>query len=478
MSLSRRFMTPAQPPEDFARLRSELDVPTDFPEEVRQVAAQAARQGPRFPRDDATHLDLVTIDPPGSRDLDQAVHVEAGPAGGLVVHYAIADVAAFVTAGDRVDTEAWDRGVSRYSPDLVTPLHPPELSEGAASLLPGQDRPAVLWTLTVDSAGALTDTRVRRALVRSRAQLTYAQAQQAIDDGSDAMLGRLSQVGRLRAEREWVRGGVSLELPDQEVYEAGTGRYALRYRAPLPVEGWNAQISLLTGHAAGLMMVQARKGVLRTLPAPQADTIDNLRRKAWALGLPWPREVNYPDFVRTMDPHEPVEAAMISQAAVGLRGAGYVAFDGEVPEHHRHEAIADVYAHVTAPLRRLVDRYANEVVLAIAAGTPVPPWVTQRLAELPRAMAQARSRAGALDRAMLDLVEAQVLAGRVGQTFPAVVIRGGEKGVEVQLRDPAVTAWLDEKLQPGTEVTVRLADVDLVNRTTAFVCVGTCTGTV
>ncbi|HUG84016.1 MAG TPA: RNB domain-containing ribonuclease, partial [Euzebya sp.] len=422
----------------FAELREQLDVPDAFAPSVLAAAAAAALQGPAYERRDVTDLPLLTIDPPGSKDLDQAVHVAAIGGGALRVSYAIADVAAFVRPGDPVDVEAWERGVSRYSPDRVTPLHPPELCEGAASLLPGQDRPAVLWTLTVDSSGELTDTHVERALVRSREQLTYEQAQARIDSGSDAMLTELSRLGRLRAEREWVRGGVSLELPDQEVIARDDGTYDLALRAPLPVEGWNAQVSLLTGHAAGLLMVAAGIGILRTLPAPDVTTVQGLRRRAWALGLPWPEEISYPDFVRTLDPHQPTEAAMIALAAVGLRGAGYAAFDGELPQLHRHEAIAAVYAHVTAPLRRLVDRYAGEIALAVAADQPVPSWVGDRLADLPKAMARAGGRAAALDRAVVDLVEAHLLADDVGRTLAATVVRSDERGSELQLRNPAV----------------------------------------
>ena len=469
MTSSRRRVPTGPLTDALADLRAELEVPTAFPPEVEQAAEAAAVRGPRHDRIDATDLPLVTIDPPGSRDLDQAVHV-AADGRGFVVSYAIADVAAFVDQGDPVDEEAWGRGVSRYSPDLVTPLHPRALSEGAASLLPDEDRPAVLWTIRLRADGDIDDVAVRRATVRSRAQLTYAEAQHAIDLGTDPMLVRLSRVGRLRAEREWVRGGVSLALPDQEVHRADDGTFDLRYRAPRPVEEWNAQISLLTGIAAGTMMADAGIGVLRTLPAPDPDAVQALRQRAWALGLPWPREIPYAVFVRTLDPHEPVEAAMVSLAAVGLRGAGYVAFDGETPDEHRHEALASAYAHVTAPLRRLVDRYGSEIALALHAGVRPPDWVLERLDELPKAMARARGRAGALDRAVLDLVEAHVLAPRVGRTFAATVVRTSDRGTDVQLRQPAVTARLvGVELPLGTEVQVRLDAVDPAGRTVVFV---------
>jgi exoribonuclease R len=79
-------------------------------------------------------------------DLDQALHVDrAGD--GFRVHYAIADVAAFVTAGDAIDVEAHKRGETLYGADAKIPLHPKVLSEDAASLLPDQMRPALLWTI-------------------------------------------------------------------------------------------------------------------------------------------------------------------------------------------------------------------------------------------------------------------------------------------------------------------------------------------
>jgi exoribonuclease R len=463
-----------------AAVRDELGVPTAIPPAVRAAAEEAVARGPRGEREDHRAIPLLTIDPPGSMDLDQALHVEplpgATPAeGGIRVRYAIADVAAFVRDGDPVDVEAWDRGVTRYSPDLVTPLHPPELSEGAASLLPGQDRPAVLWTLDVDATGDLVATDVRRALVRSRRRLTYAEAQRAVDGGGDPVLVLLSRLGRLRAEREWVRGGVSLELPEQEVEVGDDGAVDLVLRAPLPVEGWNAQVSLLAGHAAALLMLDAGVGVLRTLPAPAEAQVAALRRRAWALGLPWPEEVGYAAFVRTLDPHEPVEAAMIAACASGLRGAGYAAFDVAaglpVPEVHRHEALAMPYAHVTAPLRRLVDRFAAEVCLAVAAGRPVPAEVLERLPALPDAMARARSRAAALERAVVDLVEAHLLADRVGDVLAGTVLRADGRGSDVQLRAPAVTARVPDALAPGEEVRLRVAAVDLSTRSVTYAVV-------
>ena len=90
--------------EEVRRLQTELEVTAAFPAEVEEAAARAA-QAPRLPELDRTDLPFVTIDPEGAQDLDQALHV-ARDGDGWVVHYAIADVAAFVSPGDPVDVEA------------------------------------------------------------------------------------------------------------------------------------------------------------------------------------------------------------------------------------------------------------------------------------------------------------------------------------------------------------------------------------
>jgi exoribonuclease R len=173
-------VVPAELAEGLAAIRATAEVPSDFPVEV-QAAADKAAAAPRLPDLDRTGLELITIDPAGARDLDQALHITRGPNGEFVISYAIADVAAFVQLGDPIDREAHRRGTTLYAPDCRTPLHPPVLSEGAASLLPNEVRPALLGTITLDHRGQTLAAGVARAMVRSRAQLSYRQAQAEID---------------------------------------------------------------------------------------------------------------------------------------------------------------------------------------------------------------------------------------------------------------------------------------------------------
>ena len=451
----------------FAKIRAELDVPSAFPGDV---LTQAERAGPAtLPDDrlDARHIDLVAIDPPGATDLDQAFAANRRQGGGYRVHYAIADVGDFIEPGSPLDLEARARGTTLYSPDTRTPLHPPVISEDRASLLAGSEKPALLWTIDLDGDALPVDWRLERAIVHTRAAISYADAQAKIDGGLDRddSLALLAEIGSLRQRREAERGGVSINLPAQEVVEHG-GTYSLDFDEPLPVEGWNAQISLLTGIVAGQTMLDAGVGVLRTLPPPFDEALERLRRTSAALGLAWAADQSYADYVRELRPDSPASSAFLLQAARTLRGAGYVGFaDGDRPEHPEHGAIASVYAHVTAPLRRLVDRFGNEILLALFAGVEPPGWAIDALADLPSLMGRARQRESALERAMIDFAEAVVLEHSVGERFSGYVVdldRKRSRAV-VQIAEPAVVASIpvtDRRLAEHLELLLDAVDVD------------------
>jgi exoribonuclease R len=429
------------------------------------VLAEAEAVAPSLPDADLTDVPFLTIDPAGSVDLDQAMALST-TARGYQVLYAIADVAAFVRPGGAVDAEAHRRGETLYAPDRRSPLHPPVLSEDRASLLPDQDRPALVWELQLDGTGALTGTQVRRAVVRSRRKLDYVGVQADIDAGTatpDLLL--LKEIGEKRLALARERGAVDLPSLEQEVGADGT----LSYRAPLPSELWNAQISLLTGMAAAKLMLDGRVGLLRTLPVPPQDAVDSLRRSAMALGISWKESQAYGEVLSALDPHVPAHAALLTLATRLLRGAGYTAFDGNAPELTTHSAVAAPYAHCTAPLRRLADRYVGEVCVALCSGQPVPEWARAALPRLPEEMAAADHRAHALDRAVVDLAEAMVLQHRIGAVFQAVVVEANHHGGTVQITDPAVRGKLAAEDPPlGQAVRVRLVEADPQKRVVRF----------
>jgi exoribonuclease R len=453
---------------DFAAIRAEFDVPEEFPAEVLAEAERRAAR-PRLPELDATDVPLVTLDPVGSRDLDQAVHL-AVRGEGYRVSYAIADVGAVVDLGGPLDAEARRRGQTLYSPDRRTPLHPAVLSEGAASLLPGELRAAALWTIDLDADGEPVRVELRRARVRSRAQLDYPAVQARADAGDlPEALALLPALGAILRRRAAERGAIELGTPDQAVEATPDGGWTLVLRGDLPVEGWNAEISLLTGRCAAALMLEGGVGLLRTLPPPLPREVERLRLLAPALGVDWPAGAAPGGVIAGLDPARPGHAAFLEEAVALLRGAAYTAFDGAPPEQPGHGGVGAPYAHVTAPLRRLVDRFGTEVCLALTAGRPPAPELRAALPEIPALMAASDRRTREVERAVLDATEAWLLRGREGQVFSAVVVDAEDGRGTVVLDGLAIRGrCTGDALRPGTRVRVRLEQADVAGRTVRF----------
>lgn len=467
---TRVFDSPAAAPlaASLSALRRELKVPDGFPADVEAEAAAVATRHP-LPEADLTDVPFLTIDPAGSTDLDQAMHLSR-TTDGFRVRYAIADVPTLVAPGGAVDAEARRRGQTIYAPDGRVPLHPAPIGEDVGSLLPGVVRGAFVWDIELGADGHETSARVSRARIRSRRQWAYDEAHAAIEDGSaPPELALLREIGVARIACERQRGGASLNTPDEEVV-VRDGTYALQRRAPLPVEEWNAQLSLLTGMAAAALMLEARVGILRTMPAPNEEAFAAFRAQTIALGLPWAEGMPYGEYLRTLDPAHPRAAAVLQGATALFRGAGYVVMDGEAPADPQQAAIAAPYAHVTAPLRRLADRWALVICEALCAGRPVPSWARDSLGELPSIMGLSSRLAAQVEAGAVDRVEAALLSSRIGTELDATVLAVRNGTVLVQLDDPAVSASAPraDGVAPGDRVRLRVTAADIATGRVTF----------
>lgn len=441
-----------------AQIRHQFQVPAEFPSAVLEAAEDAARREPTE-HVDRTDVPFVTLDPESSTDLDQAFTItRAGD--DLLLQYAIADVAWFVRDGDPVDVEAWQRGMTLYLPDGKAGLYPPVLAEGAASLLPDGARPAVVFHVRLDGDGHATLDGAERAVIRTRAKLAYDRVTAAeLPDGFDEFARRVEAA-------EVARGAAPIDPPEQTV-ERNTHGYKLSFRPRLASETANAALSLATNMAVADAMVQAHTGLFRVMPEPDDRAVHRLRHTASAFGMTWPKDQPLEQYLRTLDPNDPKHAAFMLAVRRAGGGAEYVPFSAD--SRPWHSAVAATYAHATAPLRRLADRYVVQTVLAVANGREVPPSVAERLVELPGTMARAASKANQIDRMVIDLAEAVMLEGHEGQTFAAVVVEDDDEISKIQLADLAVVAKVKAKgLHPGDQCRVKLVTVDTARREVRF----------
>lgn len=459
------------------RIRTELGLPSGFPPEAALAAVLAARRPPAKERVDRTGWPFITLDPADAIDLDQAFTIERSD-DDLLLHYAIADVGAFVDHDDPVDEEAWRRGVTVYLPDHKARLYPAALSEGAASLLPDGPRPAVVFTVRVDSAGDVRLEGAERATVRSRAKLSYDTVRpDELPDGFDELARRIEAA-------EDRRGAPRVEFPDQEL-ERVNGAWVLRIGSRLPTEDQNAAMSLATNLAVADLLYAAGTGLFRVMDEPGARSIARLRHTAQAFGLHWPAGQSLADFRRTLGRTDPRANAFLLAVRRAGGGASYRALDSssraldassralDPGERPWHSAMAATYAHATAPLRRLADRYVVDAAVAVAAGQPVDQRVAEAFDALPKVMARAEAVANRADRTVIELAEAVILAGREDELFDAVVVDEDRDGAVIQLVDPAVLATVHARhVDPGDRLRVRLVSVDVPARMIEFHRVG------
>lgn len=440
-------------------IRTQFQLPDAFPAPVQAAAEAAAKRTPSA-HVDRTGWGFVTLDPATSTDLDQAFTIDRD-GHDLILRYAIADVAWFVDDGDVIDQEAWVRGTTQYLPDGKAGLYPRVLSEGVASLLPSGPRPAVIFSVRVDPDGVVKLDGAERAIIHSRAKLAYDSVRDADLPPDFAELANRIQAAEQR------RGAARVDPPEQEVAPNGDGHFNLSFRPRLISEDRNAAMSLATNMAIADALQAHKTGLFRVMDPPNDRAVQRLRHTARAFGVAWPEDVTLKQFEATLDPANAKQAALMLAIRRAGEGAAYVPYrEGVKPWH---AAMAATYAHATAPLRRLADRYVVRATLAIANGEPVPAAVTEAFARLPAVMAHADMLGGQIGRAVIDLAEAVMLTGREGELFAAVVTDVDDRGARIQLTDLPVVARVDVKdVSPGDAVTVRLVATDTARHSLTF----------
>ncbi len=187
------------------------DIREEFPPELEKEAKEKVSQGFSYGRRDLTELSLFTIDGPETRDFDDALHLEKHGDEWLVgIH--IADVAAFAPPDSLLFKEALHRGTTLYLPDRIIPMLPRIISEEAASLVAGKERPALSFLVHLSVKGEIRSFEIVRSVVQVKERLTYDQADERL--ASDETLKTLHQLAQKLFERRLANGALPVFLPE------------------------------------------------------------------------------------------------------------------------------------------------------------------------------------------------------------------------------------------------------------------------
>ena len=465
-----------------ADIRRTNELPSEFSADVLAEADAAVAAGvDRTNRLDYTDEHFATLDPASSTDLDQAFALTLA-ADTFVLRYAIADVGAVVPRGSALEAEAWKRASTLYLPDYKIPQYPRQLSEGGASLLPNVDRPAIILTVALGPDLVPLLRSVERAVIRSKAKLAYEMCSPA-----DAHPLLPAFAARM-AESDRVRGADRVQRPEQEIEHdpSAPGELHLRFRALTESERANAAMSLAANLAVASLFVARGFGLFRDLDAPTRRDVESLRRTAKGLGLAWADDEDLRVVLRRLRPDDPIDATFSIAVRRAGGGAVYRTYrptgpGGELrsgtktgsPAGPWHAAMGAPYAHATAPLRRLADRYVLDLAVALMSDGPKPTDAAfndaATLDRLPPVMAAVGSLASRVERDCIDLVEAVTLLGREGEVFNGVVAEDAGPTSVVHLLDEGIRIRLRlHDAVAGDALRLRLVTADPAKRTLTF----------
>lgn len=429
-------------------------LPNEFSEKVQQeaLAAKAVTLGKRT---DLRHLPIITIDPADARDRDDAVWAAPDESpenpGGWQIIVAIADVAHYVTNGSELDKSARLRGNSTYFPDRVVPMLPHELSSDLCSLHEHVDRPVMAVQMWFDALGNKLRHQFMRALINSRASLTYRQAQDAADghpdDATEPLLDDVirplySAYDALKIARK-KRQPLELDLPERKVELNEEGfikavHKKIRFEAHLLIEECMIQANVC---AAETLVQRRRPCMFRVHEKPDGEKLEGLREILAEMNISFAKgQVMRTATFNQILSQSKNEADKELISSLVLRSQSQAVYS---PDNRHHFGLnLKNYAHFTSPIRRYADLLVHRsLISALSLGKDgLTDSDAESFVDIGEKISGLERRSMIAERQTMDRFTAIYLANQVDQIFQAKVTGVTRAGLFMALDETGADA--------------------------------------
>lgn len=460
---------PDDPRTEVEKVLAVADVTEEFPELVARIAdglPQQVLDRDRIDRADLRHVPFTTIDPESARDFDDAVAIERLPNGGTRLWVAVADVSHYVREGAPIDVEAHKRGCSIYLPNRAIPMLPEPLSARMCSLVPEEDRLAMVVQMDLDRRGMVVSKDFCAAVIHSRARLDYPGVAAALSGDTRgkrkkyepflpdlrAMDSLAQQMRQLRV----ARGALNFDLPEPKVeLDHDDPRLVRAISKSRRDPGERQAYSMIeefmlaaNESVAGSFHERNEDTVWRIHDAPDRARMDEFAVLAGHYGINIDvDEARTPKgLLRVLNQLKghPAEKPLSFQILRSLKQATY----DVVNIGHFGLASAD-YLHFTSPIRRYPDLMVHRLLKSrlAAQGKPSGGWRPPSEAPPPdRAALQkmaadssfSERQAMEVEREVVDLYRAFFLRDRIGDVFDGTISGVTGFGVFVVIDEPFV----------------------------------------
>ncbi|QCE15354.1 exosome complex exonuclease DIS3/RRP44 [Vigna unguiculata] len=343
-------------------------------------------------RQDLRHLLVFSVDPPGCKDIDDALHCHALPNGNFEVGVHIADVTNFVHPGTPLDDEASQRGTSVYLVERRIDMLPKPLTEDICSLRSDVERLAfsVIWEMTPEAD--VISTRYTKSVIKSSAALSYVEAQARMDDSrlKDPITTGLRNMNSLAKKmrlRRIERGALTLASAevkfqiDTETHDPlDIGMYQIR-EANQMVEEF--MLAANVSVAQQILKSFSLCSLLRRHPTPTREMLEPLLQTAAAVGLHL--DVSSSKALADSLDHavgdDPYFNKLIRILATRCMSQAVYFCSGDLspPEYHHYGLAAPLYTHFTSPIRRYADVIVHRLLAASLGISKLPSVFQDRL---------------------------------------------------------------------------------------------------
>ncbi len=397
-------------------------------------------------RKDIRTLPLVTIDGENAKDFDDAVHVKKTKSG-YTLTVAIADVSHYVEKGSFLDVDSLERGTSVYFPDRVIPMLPEKLSNGLCSLVPDEDRLAMVVRISFDFGGNVKRTSFFKAIMKNHCRFTYKKVQKLLD-GTDKNLTKkysrfiktirqMEELASLLMAKRTERGSIDFDLPEPEVILGLTGELeSIVLRERSMAHRIIEEFMIAANEAVARFLWQRQIPVLyRIHEPPEREKIEDLVEYLRGLGynLKTPKKIDPFWFQKILGMVEgrPEEYVVNSMLLRSMNQAVYS------PKNKGHFGLASpTYLHFTSPIRRYPDLVVHRVLKANLRRIRKRPVYTQEeLQPLGEHLSKRERTAMEAEREMLDRLKIRYMEDKIGEEFHGIISGITSFGMFVELKE-------------------------------------------
>lgn len=428
------------PGVDVLSVMHQFDLPQEFPDAVRQQVANmglTVTEADLKGRMDLRGQQIVTIDGPDAKDLDDAISVERLSNGNYRLGVHIADVGHYVRAGSPLDREAYERGTSVYLLDRVLPMLPKDLSNGICSLNPRVDRLTLTVLMEIDRNGKVVHEEIAESVIHSQERMTYGEVNRLLEGETGELAERyreqLDLFQRMKELRDILlhkrsgRGAIAFEVSEAKVILDDEGRVLdIVPRAQTVADSIIEEFMVAANESvAERFHWQEAPFVYRVHEEPRVAKISDLNLFLGAFGLRIKAKADnihpraFQAVLEQIDGK--LEQRLIHR--VLLRSMMRARYSPECLGHFG--LAAKYYCHFTSPIRRYPDLVIHRIIKEYLHKKQLS---EERRAELTAFVDNASQRstereqvATEAERAVVDMKKVEYMQGKEGEVFAGVI---------------------------------------------------------